>query len=41
MTNMCVSGATSDHSSITEIGKAAGIKLVPLLREILPEILKT
>jgi hypothetical protein len=37
---MCLPGVISDHESISQIGKAAGAKLIPLLREILSEILK-
>ncbi|KAA6382466.1 MAG: purine-nucleoside phosphorylase [Streblomastix strix] len=40
MTNMAVKDGVSDHNAISDVGKAAGDILIPLLREALPPIVK-
>ncbi|KAH7830700.1 purine nucleoside phosphorylase [Monocercomonoides exilis] len=38
MTNMCVPGVVADHAVIGDVGRSAGDRLVPLLRDSLPGI---
>jgi purine-nucleoside phosphorylase len=41
MTNMCVPGVVADHLAIGDVGKSAGARLIPLLRDALPPIVAT
>lgn len=40
MTNMCLPGVVADHGVIGDVGRSAGERLIPLLRESLPSIAK-